>query len=76
MHARLSILPLLFLLTLWFKNRARRSYREIRTKLARINAFLQERLTGMRIVQLFGRERAEAARFDDYCERVRELVSP
>ena len=41
----------------------RDSYRDIRTRLARINAFLHERLTGMRVVQLFGREASEAERF-------------
>ena len=44
--------------------KVREAYRDIRTRLARINAFLQERLTGMRVVQLFGRERDEAERFD------------
>ena len=38
--------------------------RDIRTRLARINSYLQERLTGMRVVQLFGREAAEGRRFD------------
>jgi len=46
-----------------FRRRVREAYREIRTKLARINAFLQERIAGMRIVQLFGREDHEAQRF-------------
>lgn len=46
-----------------FRTRVREAYREIRTKLARINAFLQERIAGMRVVQLFGRERDEARRF-------------
>ncbi|MHB1298339.1 MAG: ABC transporter ATP-binding protein [Gemmatimonadaceae bacterium] len=46
-----------------FRVRVRDAYREIRTRLARINAFLAERISGMRIVQLFGRERDEAARF-------------
>ncbi len=58
-----AILPLLFALTAWFKNRARQSYREVRTRLARINAFLQEHLTGMAIVQLFGGEARAAERF-------------
>src|SRR5207249_1969267 len=40
------------------------AYRDIRMRLARINAFLQERLSGMRVVQLFGRERGEAERFE------------
>lgn len=46
-----------------FRVRVRDAYREIRTRLARINAFLAERISGMRIVQLFGRERDESARF-------------
>lgn len=52
----LSILPLVIGLTLWFKLGARRSFRQVRVKIARINAFLQEHITGMSIVQLFGRE--------------------
>lgn len=46
-----------------FRVRVRDAYREIRTRLARINAFLQERIAGMRVVQLFGREGDEVARF-------------
>jgi ATP-binding cassette subfamily B multidrug efflux pump len=52
----LSIVPGLFLLTFWFKTRARDSFREVRVKIARINSFLQEHITGMPIVQLFNRE--------------------
>ena len=58
-----AILPLLLALTLWFKVRARQSYREVRVRIARINAFLQEHLTGMREVQLFSREAAAADAF-------------
>ncbi len=58
-----AILPLLGALTVWFKNRARQSYREVRAKLARINAFLQEHMTGMSIVQLFGGEARALERF-------------
>lgn len=46
-----------------FRRRVREAYREIRGRLARINAFLQERIAGMRVVQLFGREADESARF-------------
>jgi ATP-binding cassette subfamily B protein len=58
-----AILPLLLALTFWFKTRARESYRDVRVKLARINAFFQEHLTGMSVVQLFGVERRAAADF-------------
>jgi len=58
-----AILPLLFALSIWFKARARQTYRRVRVKLARINSFLQEHLTGMSVVQLFGREQAVAEDF-------------
>src|SRR5919199_6096564 len=57
-------IPLVVLTSALFQRAVRNTYREIRARLARINAFLQERLTGMRIVQLFGRERTEGERFD------------
>lgn len=62
--AAFAVIPLVYLTSHLFRIKVRKSYRDIRTRLARINAFLQERLTGMRIVQLFGREQSEAARFD------------
>ncbi|HXC25500.1 MAG TPA: ABC transporter ATP-binding protein, partial [Gemmatimonadaceae bacterium] len=62
--AAFLVIPLVLLVSRQFRVSVRQSYRDIRTRIARINAFLQERLTGMRIVQLFGRERTEAQRFD------------
>jgi ATP-binding cassette subfamily B multidrug efflux pump len=61
--AAFGVVPFIYLTSHVFRIKVRDSYRDIRTRLARINAFLQERLTGMRIVQLFGREKAEGARF-------------
>lgn len=58
-----SILPLLLALTVWFKTRARQSYREVRVKIARINAFLQEHITGMQVIQLFNREQRARDQF-------------
>jgi ATP-binding cassette subfamily B protein len=58
-----SILPLLLLLTLWFKRRAREMYRQVRVWIARINAYLQEHIGGMTVVQLFGREAAVREEF-------------
>jgi ATP-binding cassette subfamily B protein len=51
-----AIVPLLLLLTLWFKVKVRDSFREVRVRIARINSFLQEHITGMPVLQLFGRE--------------------
>ncbi|HLE85050.1 MAG TPA: ABC transporter ATP-binding protein [Thermoanaerobaculia bacterium] len=58
-----AILPLLLALTLWFKVKARDSYREVRVKIARINAFLQEHITGMQVIQLFNREERARGQF-------------
>jgi ATP-binding cassette, subfamily B, multidrug efflux pump len=62
--ASFVVIPFVYLTSHVFRVKVRQAYRDIRLRLARINAFLQERLTGMRIVQLFGRERTESARFD------------
>jgi ATP-binding cassette subfamily B protein len=62
--ASFAVIPFVWMTSNIFQRSVRAAYREIRTRLARINAYLQEHITGMRIVQLFGRERDEAARFD------------
>jgi ATP-binding cassette subfamily B multidrug efflux pump len=51
-----AVIPLFFFLTNWFRKGARQSFRETRRWVARINAFLQENLSGMAVVQLFRRE--------------------
>lgn len=61
--AAFVVIPLVLLASRVFQQRVRTAYREIRTRLARLNAFLGERLAGLRIVQLFGREQREVARF-------------
>ena len=60
----LSVLPLIALVTQWFRRNARHSYRQVRGWVARINAFLQENITGMATVQLFRREARHFDRFD------------
>ena len=59
-----SVLPLIALVTQWFRVNVRDSYRTVRLWIARINAFLQERITGMATVQLFRREERDFAAFD------------
>ena len=65
-----SVLPLVYLITERFRVRARDAYRAARTRLARINAYLNEQIMGMTVVQLFTRERQSLRRFealnDDY----------
>ena len=61
----LVTVPLLFAATVWFRKHARRGYDLVRTRLARINAFLQEHLSGAAVVQLFNRERKSFTQFHD-----------
>ena len=67
-----SVLPLIVLVTQWFRTHVRESYRTVRLWIARINAFLQEHITGMATVQLFRREGLSYARFDDINRRHRD----
>ncbi|HET9767527.1 MAG TPA: ABC transporter ATP-binding protein, partial [Thermoanaerobaculia bacterium] len=68
-----SVLPLLLLITLWFKARARDMYRQVRIWIARINSFLQEHVSGMSVVQLFGREEAALAEFREVNRKHRDV---
>jgi len=58
-----SVVPLLFLITFLFKIKVRDSFRRVRTAIARINAFLQENITGTAAVQIFGQEKKQYGRF-------------
>jgi ATP-binding cassette subfamily B protein len=60
-----SVLPLILLVTQWFRRNVRESYRTVRLWIARINAYLQEHITGMSTVQLFRREQRSFDKFDD-----------
>jgi len=59
-----TLVPVIFVLTLLFSTLAREAFRELRTTVARINAFLQERLNGMGIIQLFVMEAHQAMAFE------------
>jgi len=61
--ATLSPLPLMIVLTYFFRNKVRDANRRIRTAIARINGFLQEHVSGMAVVQLFNRERKSQRQF-------------
>ena len=58
-----SPLPFMMVLTYFFRNKVRAANRLIRTAIARINAFLQEHISGMAVVQLFNRERKSRKQF-------------
>ena len=61
--ATFALMPVLALVVAWFRVHARDAYREVRRRLARLNGFLQESISGMTVIQLFGRERNEAEGF-------------
>jgi ATP-binding cassette subfamily B protein len=67
-----AVLPLVLLVTQWFRRNVRDSYRVVRGWIARINAFLQENITGMTTVQLFRREALNFQRFDEIDRKHRD----
>jgi ATP-binding cassette subfamily B protein len=62
--ATFAVLPVLVLFVELMKKRIREANREMRRKLARMNAFLQERVTGVAVVKAFGMEGKSESRFD------------
>ncbi len=60
-----SVVPLLFVVTMIFKFKVRGSYRWVRRSVAKINAFLQENITGMSVVQIFVQEKRKLHQFDE-----------
>jgi ATP-binding cassette, subfamily B, multidrug efflux pump len=67
-----AVLPLIVGIAQWFRRNVRDSYRVVRGWIARINAFLQENITGMSTVQLFRREALNFARFDEIDRKHRD----
>ncbi|MDD2200711.1 MAG: ABC transporter ATP-binding protein [Firmicutes bacterium] len=65
----LATLPLIIVSTIVFRTRARQAYRRLRTTLARINATLAENISGMKVVQIFNRQRKN---YDQFVEVNRE----
>ncbi len=59
----LSVVPLLYFATRWFQRAIKVTFQDVRNQVARLNAFVQEHLSGMMIVQAFHREDAELIRF-------------
>jgi ATP-binding cassette subfamily B protein len=59
----LAVMPLVLLVTIQFRRTASQSYRRIRVAIAKINAYLQEHVAGMAVLQLFNREERSKAEF-------------
>jgi ATP-binding cassette subfamily B protein len=61
----LAVVPLLIAATAWFRRGAREGFRQVRTKIARLNAFTQEHISGAQTVQLFNREAKAFGQFSE-----------
>ncbi len=68
----LIVLPLLLWFTRWFQEGVKKSFQEERTQIGRLNAFLQERITGMRIIQIFAVEEKEKKKFEEINTQLRD----
>ena len=73
-----AFLPVIIVLTWWFRTLARRVYRTIRTKVSGLNTFLSENISGMKLIQIFAREDRKGVEFrertgDLYKSQMREL---
>jgi ATP-binding cassette subfamily B protein len=68
----LSTIPLLLIATNIFKNKIKETFGDVRTQVAALNTFVQEHLTGMRIVQTFNREETELRKFDHINQQHRD----
>ncbi len=65
----LFILPLIVYATRVFQKKMKKAFEEVRTQVSNLNSFVQERITGMKIVQLFTREEIEYAKFKEINEK-------
>lgn len=68
----LSVVPILYVATRWFQKSIKGAFTDVRNQVAALNSFVQERITGMAVVQLFGREAEEDRRFDAINQRHRD----
>jgi len=58
-------IPILILTTVLFKRIIKKAFQQVRTQVSRLNAFVQERVSGMKIIQIFNREEVEMSRFEE-----------
>ena len=59
-----SVLPVVFIITMIFRKHIREGFRDVRIRIAKINSYMQENISGMTIVQLFNREKKNFNKFD------------
>lgn len=59
----LSVVPVLYIATRWFQRAIKKTFSDVRNEVAALNAYVQEHISGMNIVQMFNREQAEMEKF-------------
>ena len=64
-----AVMPIMLFATNIFQKKMKSAFQEVRTQVSNLNGFIQERVTGMRIVQLFSREREEYKNFVEINEK-------
>lgn len=69
--ASIVVLPVLLWFTRWFQEGVKKSFQDERTQIGRLNAFLQEHITGMRIIQIFAVEEKEKQKFEEINAQLR-----
>jgi ATP-binding cassette subfamily B multidrug efflux pump len=75
-----ALFPIIVLAAWQFRNRVRAAYREVRRQIARLNAYLQESISGMRIIQVFVQENKANERFSEinqakYVAQMRQMLT-
>ncbi|PKG42925.1 ABC transporter ATP-binding protein [Psychroflexus sp. MES1-P1E] len=68
----LTVLPFILYATRVFQKKMKVAFEEVRTQVSNLNSFVQEHLTGMKIVQIFNREQEEYRRFKDINRKHRQ----
>ncbi|MCH8554680.1 MAG: ABC transporter ATP-binding protein/permease [Schleiferiaceae bacterium] len=68
----LTVVPLMFYVTRWFQIAIKKTFQEVRNQVANLNAFVQEHLSGMNIVQVFAKEEEEYGKFVEVNEKHRK----
>jgi ATP-binding cassette subfamily B protein len=61
----LSVLPILLIASEFFRRGVRKSFQDVRTQVSKLNAFVQEQIVGMQVVQLFGKQEQEFKKFKE-----------
>ncbi len=67
----LSTIPFMLIATYIFKEKTKKAFQDVRTEVAKLNTFLQEHISGMKIIQLFHQEKEEMKKFEEINKRHR-----